>query len=345
MKYRLYTTSYKAWDGMFKAISKAEKSVYLEMYILANDTKRTHNFFSLLKEKAAKGLEVVIIADSYGSSELEDSFINELRKSGAEFKFFSHWLKRTHRKILIVDNKVAFLGGVNIKESSRNWRDLHIKIEGAPVKLLIKSFDKAYRLCGGKRQSLIQYRFTVLPRKIKNWIFDNWRSTSKLYSLSSYYKKKISHAKFLLQIVTPYLLPPRWLLVAIDDACQRGVKVEMIIPSDTDIKFLNKMNYINAYRLSRVGVKFYMGKEMNHAKIMVIDKEEVVIGSQNIDLLSFKVNYEAGIFSRQKDLVQDVLKIIEKWKKEAKEYKKWPKKIKIVDKIFLYFLKIFYPIF
>ena len=345
MKYRLYTTSYKAWDGMFKAIEKAKKSVYLEMYILASDTQRTHNFFSLLNEKARQGLEVVIIADSYGSSDLEERFVTELKQAGAEFIFFSHWLKRTHRKILIVDNKVGFLGGVNIKENSRNWKDLQIKIAGAPVKLLTKSFANSYRLSGGKRQSLLRYSSVRLSKKIKNWIFDNWRSTSKLYRLSSYYKKKISKAKFLLQIVTPYLLPPRWLLVAIDDACRRGVRVEMIIPSDTDVKFLNRINHINAYRLSKVGVKFYLGKEMNHAKLMMIDKEEVAIGSQNIDLLSFKINYEAGIFSQQKDLVADVEKIIEKWKSEAKKFKGWPKNMKLFDKIFFYFLKIFYPIF
>jgi cardiolipin synthase A/B len=345
MKYRLYTTSYRAWDGMFKAMKKAKKFVYLEMYILDSDTEHTHNFFSLLKEKASQGIEVVIIADAYGSLSLESQAVKELRQAGAEFIFFSHWLKRTHRKILIVDNETAFLGGVNIKEKSRNWRDLQIRIEGAPVKLIIKSFANSYYRCGGKRESILRFSYTPLSKKIKNFIIDNWPSTNKLYNLNSYYKRKILQAKFLLQIVTPYLLPPRWLLAALDDACRRGVKVEIIIPKYTDIKYLDRINFINACRLSRIGVKFYLGREMNHAKLMLIDKKEAAIGSQNMDIFSFEFNYEVGVFSRQKDLVADVEKIIEIWKKEAKSFKGWEKDIKFFNRFLLYFYRIFYPIF
>ena len=125
MKYRLYTTSQKAWDGMFQAMTLAQKSIYLEMYIFLDDTQATHNFLGLLKEKARAGLEVVIIADSYGSASLRGTPVNELKAAGVEFIFFSHWLRRTHRKMLIIDNKIAFIGGVNIKE----------KIKGEQVNL------------------------------------------------------------------------------------------------------------------------------------------------------------------------------------------------------------------
>lgn len=345
MKYRLYTTSQKAWDGMFKAIQGSKESIYLEMYILSSDTNRTHNFFALLREKAKAGLEVVVIADSYGSWSLKPKIIDELRNDGVEFIFFSHWLKRTHRKILIVDKKIAFLGGVNIKEDSRNWKDLQIRIEGAPVKLLFKSFANSYRRCGGEKDSVLKYSYTTLSKKIKNWVLDSWPSANKLYSLSSYYKKKISKAKDLLQIVSPYLLPPRWFLREIDNACQRGVKVEMIMPKNTDIKSLDKLNYINAHRLSRVGVKFYFGKQMNHAKLMLIDNKEVAIGSQNIDFLSFDFNYEAGIFSQQKDLVNDVSKIIEKWKKDSVPFKGGNKEMKFFDKIIFSIYKVIFIMF
>jgi len=108
MKYRLYTTSQRAWDGMFKAITQAQKSIYIEMYIFLDDTQSTHNFLGLLKEKAKAGLEIVIIADVVGSFSLKAVAVDELREAGIEFIYFSHWLQRTHRKILIIDNKVAF---------------------------------------------------------------------------------------------------------------------------------------------------------------------------------------------------------------------------------------------
>lgn len=345
MKYRLFTTSQRAWDGMFKAMLKAQTSIYLEMYIFLNDTKQTHDFFRLLKEKVQSGVEVVIIADSYGSSSLPAEEIKALRDAGAEFIFFSHWLKRTHRKILIVDNKTAFLGGVNINEKNRYWRDLQIQISGGAVKLALKSFANSYRRCGGKKESILRLSKTPLSKRIKYWVIDNWPSTNKPFYLNSYYRQKIAEAQNLIQIVTPYLLPPRWMIAALDDACRRGVKIEMIIPKDTDVKPLNKVNFINACRLAQLGVQFFMTKTMNHAKIMLIDKTEVLVGSQNIDLLSFNWNFEAGIFSRQAKLVADLSNIVEDWKKEADPFIGQDNKLGLKDRALVSFYKFFYPIF
>ncbi|MFA6514027.1 MAG: phosphatidylserine/phosphatidylglycerophosphate/cardiolipin synthase family protein [Patescibacteria group bacterium] len=346
MKYRLYTTSSKAWDGMFKAMAKAEKSIYLEMYILSFDTNETHNFFHLLEDKARSGVNVVIIADAYGSSSLKPEMVKSLRGAGAEFIFFSHWLKRTHRKILIIDNKVAFLGGVNIEEKIRNWRDLQIKIEGGAVKLIARTFAKSYRKCGGRQQSVLQLSSASFSNRITSRIMENWTGTNKLYYLNNYYQHKIAEAQSLIQIVTPYLLPPRWLIAALDDACRRGVKIEIIIPLDTDVKALNKINYLNCCRLSNIGVKFFMTKTMNHAKLMLIDNLEGLVGSQNMDIFSFGWNFEVGIFSRQKNLVADLEKIIETWKGEAEPFDvEYKTKISLSDRLLIHFFKFFYPIF
>jgi len=345
MKYRLYTTSHKAWGGMFEAMSRAEKSIYLEMYILASDTNRTHDFFKLLRDKVKSGVEVVIIADAYGSISLKSEDVNSLREAGAEFIFFSHWLKRTHRKILIIDNKIAFLGGVNIKEKSRNWLDLQIRLQGSIVKPLLKSFANSYKKSDGKRQSILRFSFTPFPKKIKTFIIDNWLGPKNPYYLNNYYRQKIKNAKKSIQIVTPYLLPPRWLMVLLDDACRRNVKVDIVIPKNTDIKFINKISFLNCCRLSAIGVNFFLTKTMNHAKLLLIDEEEVMIGSQNMDILSFGLNFEASIFSSQKTLVSDVKIIIDKWKAEADLFSGKTVKIRIYDKIMIFFFRLFYPIF
>lgn len=345
MKYRLYTTSQKAWDGMFKAIEKAQKTIYMEMYIFLDNTQSTHNFLGLLKAKAQAGLEVVVIADAVGSHSLAEQAINELKEAGVEFIFFSHWLHRTHRKILIVDNKVAFLGGVNIKENIRHWHDLQIKIEGRVVIPLLKSFAYTYKVVGGKKDSILKYGKMPLVKKIKSWITDNVPITGRLYNLNDYYREKIGAAKVSVKIVTPYLLPPRWLIAVLDDACRRGVNVEMLIPNDTDIKPINKLNFLNACRLSAFGVKFFLMSSMNHAKLMLVDDEEGVIGSQNMDILSFGWNVEAGVFFRQKDLVSDLKNIVNHWRNEAIPFVPPGKKIKWYDKILIDIFKIFYPIF
>ena len=345
MKYRFYTTSAKAWDGMFKAISEATKSIYLEMYIFLDDTGVTHDFLGMLKDKARQGVEVVIIADAFGSHELKPASISELKEAGVEFIFFSHLLHRTHRKILILDNKTAFLGGVNIEEKTRYWRDLQIKLSGKIIKPIIKSFAYAYKMAGGKKTSILQYNDHSFPKMIKSWLVDNWSNTQHSYYLDNYYRTKIIEATKSIKIVTPYLLPPSWLLALLDNATRRGVEVEIIMPQDTDYRALNKINYINTCRLAALGVKCYFLPVMNHAKLMLVDDEEGVIGSQNFDVLSFGVNLEVGIFFRQKDIINSLIHLLEKWKKESALFIPKDQKISWRDHILIYIFKFFYPIF
>ncbi len=345
MKYKLYTTSQKAWDGMYKAMSAAQKSIYLEMYIFLDDTQTTHDFWGLLKAKAKAGLEIVIITDAYGSAALKDESVKEMRLAGVEFIYFSRWFRHTHRKILIIDNKTAFIGGVNIEENIRHWVDLQIRVSGRIVQPLLQSFAYAYKMVGGKKDSILEFSRLPLSQKIKSWITDNFGLSTKRYYLNNYYREKIVAAKTSIQIVTPYLLPPRWLIALFDQAIHRGVSVELIIPADTDIKPINKINYLNSCRLTDLGVKFYLMPRMNHAKIMLIDSEEGIIGSQNMDILSFNLNMEAGVFFRQKDLVNDLNRIIEHWKKESIIFESPGKKLKYWDRLLIMIFKLFYPIF
>lgn len=344
MKHRLYTTSQKAWDGMFEAMVKAEKSIYIEMYIFLNDTQSTHNFLGLLKEKAQNGLEVVVIADALGSFSLRGSEVIELRSAGVEFMFFSHWMRRTHRKIVIIDNQIAFLGGVNIKEENRNWLDLQVKIEGRIVIPLLQSFAYAYALIGGKKESILKYNQLSIVKKIKSWVIDTFVGNTKTYNLNNYYQDKLTGAKKSIKIATPYLLPPRRLLAALDNACLRGVEVEILIPNNTDIRRINKINYLNTCRMSAFGVKFFLMPRMNHAKIMIVDDKECLIGSQNMDVLSFGFNMEVGVFFQQKKLVHDLNRIFDNWKNESINFNTNHKKIILFDRIWIRIFKIFYPI-
>lgn len=345
MKYRLYTTSQKAWEGMFRAMSAAQESIYLELYTFLDNTETTHNFLKLLKDKARAGLEVVMIIDAFGSSALRHGVAEELRAAGAEFIFFKQLFRRTHRKIIIVDHKVAFIGGVNITEETRNWLDLQIKLQGRIIKPLLESFAHSYRLVGGQNNKILQYNRLPLVKKIKAWITDNLTGGASHYFLNDYYKQKIREARSSIIIVTPYLLPPSWFINLLNDACRRGIIVEMLIPNDTDIKLLNKVNYLNACRLSELGVKFYLSPTMNHAKIMLIDNEEGVIGSQNMDILSFNWNIEVGVFFRQKDLIDDLKKIIADWKKISTIFINRPWQIKLINRSLIAVLKFFYPLF
>ena len=329
---------------MLKAISEATQSIYIEMYIFLGDTENTHDFIGILKDKALQGVEIVIIADAYGSKDIKPSIVSELRESGVEFIFFSHWLKHTHRKLLIVDKKIAFLGGVNIERKIINWLDVQIKIEGKITKPILKSFAYAYKMSGGQKASILEYNDSSVTQKLKGWLIDNWSTTHRSYYINNYYRQKIIGAKTLIQLVTPYLLPPRWLIALLDDAIRRGVEVEIILPQNTDIKMLNRVNYLNACRLAGIGIKFYFYPQMNHSKLMLVDREEGVIGSQNLDVLSFSVNVEAGIFFRQKNIINDLINLLEKWKKQSALFVPENNKISLWNSFLISIFNIFYKI-
>jgi cardiolipin synthase len=345
MRYKFYTTSAKAWDGIMSAINQAQTSIYIEMYIFLGDTRQTHDFFGKLKEKALAGLEVVLVLDAYGSSKLKTSSIQNLRGAGVELLFFSRWLRRTHRKLVIVDNKVAFIGGVNIENKIRNWQDLHLRLEGKIVKPLLRSFAYTYEKCGGKNEHILKKSKLPLVKKIKSWVVDTWEIGDKRYRLNNYYLEKLTEATTSIKIVTPYLLPPRWLMKALDDAVARGVKVEIIIPENTDIKSLNGINYFNACRLTAVGVKFYFTPTMNHAKVMLIDNREALVGSQNLDILSFGINAEIGVFFKQKHAVNSLIKIIDKWQDTAKQPDLSFKRLSLGQRFLMLIFKVFFRFF
>ncbi len=342
MKYKLYTTSEKAWDGMIEAIRQAQVSIFIEMYIFLDDTKVTHDFFGALKERLESGVKVVVIADAYGSLELKKEVVSALRVAGAEFLFFSHLLRRTHRKILIVDEKIAFLGGVNINQKIIKWNDLQIRLQGRIIKPLLKSFSYGYKMCGGKDQEILKYQKNSLIKKIKSWVVDDWPNKDTAY-LKDYYRQKIIEAQESIVIITPYLIPPRWLMGLLDNAVNRGVKVEVVIPKFTDIIFIDRVNYYYASKLSELGVKFYFLPNMNHAKIFMVDGQEAMIGSSNFDVLSISLNVESGVFFTQKALISDLTRIINHWKDSAVIFDLKRRHLSLMDFFAKITLKLFYP--
>jgi cardiolipin synthase A/B len=344
MKYKLYTNSKKAWRAMIRDISRARKFIYIEMYIFIDDTSDEYDFVGVLKEKARKGLEVVMVLDFWGSSGLSREVIKELRDSGVELLFFSNWLRRTHRKILIVDEKIFFLGGVNIKKNSIDWIDLQIRIVSPRLsKNIFRSFAYTYEMSGGKNQRILKQRKRSILRTIKAQFLEHWPNYN-IYALETYYKEKIISAKKKIIIVTPYLIPPRWLMVLLDNAVKKEVKVEIFIPKVTDIRVLNRINNLYASKLSEIGVKVYAQNKMNHAKILIIDNEETLIGSQNLDLVSFRLSIESGVFIKDKTLIDDLNQIIDNWRKDSKEMVISKKRFLLIDKFLLFLIRFFYSI-
>jgi len=344
MKYKLYAKSSKAWKGMISEIKKAKKSIYIEIYILILDTSDKYDFVSALKERAAAGLDVVIITDSFGSSELKSSVVKDLQSSGIEFLFFSHWLRKNHRKIMIIDERVSFLGGVNIKKNTSDWLDLHIKIASPRLsKNILRSFAYTYQMSGGKNEYILKKRKKTIFKTIKTQFLEHWPN-HKIYTLQAYYQEKIISSQKSIIIVTPYFTPPRWLIALLDKAISRGVKVDIYIPEDTDLKLLNRINRAYISKLSYLDINFYAQKKMNHAKILIVDEEETLIGSQNLDIASFRINIESGVFIKNKKFLKELINLINVWKKHSIKFPKSNGKLSFFDKFSLGLIRIFYSI-
>lgn len=328
---------------MIEEIGKATKSIYLEMYIFERDTTTSHDFIGKLKQKAREGVRVVIVADAYGSKNLRNEIAHSMEASGIELIFFSHWLRHIHRKVLIVDKRIAFIGGVNIGKRFTHWNDLQLKISGRITSRLLRSFAYTYEMAGGKNPKILKFRNGKLTSKLKFWLIEHW-PTKNIHTLKSHYVEKISHAKKSILIATPYFTPPRWLSSLLDSAIRRGVSVEILIPKKVDLEIMNPINLHYMNKLSPLGVKFYLAKKMNHAKLLIIDEEEGLIGSQNVDLASFQLNSEVGIFFKEKSLLSELALVVKKWKQNSELFKPQKYKMRFIDYIILILSKIFYPI-
>ena len=320
MKYKFYTTSEKAWQGMLAAIKEARHYIYWESYIFYPDVEGgylTQEIFQALAEKARTGIEVKIIADYWGSFFFSAKARKFLEDFGAEVLFFKgHKIfGRNHKKILIIDGKVAFIGGVNLAKHHKDWLDLHLRLEsGGVINYLQRSFTRSYYKAGGKDK--IELRKPQLAQwKVK--FIEHWPA-GKRRLLKRHYKDALDNARRSILIATPYFVPHPWLVRRLHRAAKKGVLVSIIIPEITDNFIINLANYCFASLVYLPGINFYFTKQFVHAKALLIDDREGLIGSQNIDALSFDHNIEGGVIFQRKDMVEELKKILEDWQKDAK---------------------------
>jgi cardiolipin synthase len=343
MRYKLYKTSHTAWDAMIEAIDSAQKSIYMEMYIFLDDTAESHDFIGKLIKKAELGVQVIVVADAFGSSDLKKETLSHLKSAGVEVLFFSHWLRHIHRKILIIDKKIAFMGGVNIGKRFFNWHDLQLKLSGLIVQRLLKSFAYTYEMSGGKDKKMLILRKKKLSYTLKYWLIEHLPGKN-IYTLKNHYIEKITSATNTIQIATPYFTPPRWLISLLDSAVLRGVKVELIVPLHADLPLMDHINYRYMQDVKKIGVDFFLTKTMIHAKLLLIDGREGLIGSQNLDLASFNYNSEVGLFFTDKKLIADLATVITEWKSDSVPLAEKKFKMHTIDYLIFALSKILRPI-
>lgn len=339
MQYKFFTNSETTWQAMFEAIKLSKESVYLEMYIFQDDMEK-FNFAELLKEKAKQGLRVRVILDYFGSSKLSKNALNGMKEAGVEILFISYLFHRAHRKILVVDNSIGFIGGVNFHQSAKSWNDLVVRVKGAFIKRIVKSFAKSYIEGGGKDPLIISQSKKTFLRKTKIWLVENFPHRKKFY-LKKIYKDYLNQTEEYVILATPYFMPKRWFIVLLHRAILRGVKIDILVPKTSDHTLIDRVNYFYINKLTKLGVNFYLEPVMNHAKVMIIDEKEGIIGSQNLDFLSFELNTELGVFFSDLATVKKLVDITDEWKKEAIIFDQTNYKPNILDYFWAYLFQLF----
>lgn len=342
-----------ALDSMYNSILEAKQHIHLQSYIIVDDTTG-NRFKSLLISKAKEGVEVRIIYDYVGSWHLKKEFVEEMQQAGIEVLIFapvrfptltSKVNYRNHRKILIVDGYIGFLGGVNIADRYYDggnfieWRDTHIKIMGESVASLQSSFllDR-YFILHKQLKRKKKYFPSVHPagynqsEEIEKPIYAQIITSgpdSDWASIMQCYFQAIAEAKKSIHIITPYFTPNASLLDALKIAALCGLDVSIMIPekSDTVLGHWGTMSY--ATELLEAGVKVYIFRRgFNHSKVISIDGEFCIIGSANFDNRSLEHNFEITsiIYNRYvtEKIDHQFIKDIERCKSLASS--KWAKR-------------------
>lgn len=320
---KLLINGEEKFPELLKAIEEAKSHIHLEYYIYENDDTG-NSIAELLIKKAQQGVEVRFLYDDFGSHSLDSHFIKKLTDSGIEtapfYKIKWHALAnrlnyRNHRKIIVIDGKKSFIGGINISDRYRNdakaknglyWRDTHLMIEGAATFYLQYLFLCDWNFCSKRKLQFGPDYFPILYKeeKIHNELVQIVPSGPDSIFPVIFYSlmEVIGSARKRILITSPYFIPGESLMDALIIAATSGIEVIILVPGISDSKIVNATARTYYTELLQHGVRiFQYQKGFVHAKTMVIDDNLSVVGSANMDYRSFDLNFEvnAMIYSKE----------------------------------------------
>lgn len=299
----------ETFSSLKQALHGAQSTIHLEYYIIEDDILG-NEIADILCEKAKQGLEVRVIYDDVGSWSLSRSYISRLRKAGVRihcfmpvvFPWFTSKINyRNHRKIVVIDSKIGFTGGLNIADryihgTKRGmWRDTHMKIEGDAVMMLQLTFISDWWFA---TKELLQNAEKYLYSKqsqidgVAMQIAVSGPDSDYATIMQAYFAA-ITNAKEHIYISTPYFLPNETILTALKVAALSGIDVRIMLPAKSDSKMVHWASRSYFAELMEAKIKIYLyNKGFNHSKIMTIDGAFSSVGTANMDVRSFEDNFE-----------------------------------------------------
>ena len=307
----IFTDGNSKFDSLKEDIREAKDFIFIQYYIYSDD-RLGNEITDLLAEKARQGVRVKVLYDHVGSFSTRNRFFAGMRTRGIDsHPFFRvtfrklanriNW--RNHRKLVIIDGRIGYIGGMNIADryvdrtpDGRIWRDTHLRVEGPIIESMMYSFavDWNFLRPDAEVQPLTMMKYhdsgDVDMQLVTSGPVDKWNN------LVLCFQQAIASARKRIYIQTPYFLPTDALMKALQGAALSGIDVRIMIPEKTDSILLGygSRSYIDDCLKS--GVKVYLFTPgMLHAKTMIIDDDFVTTGSVNFDFRSFENNFEANL--------------------------------------------------
>jgi cardiolipin synthase len=302
----------EAFPSMLRAIEAAEQVVWMEMYWFDSD-QIGQRFFAALVDASTRGVAVRLMVDAFGSYSTDSACFQRLRAAGAQVVEF-HPLRpfqrrvrldrltvRNHRKLLVVDFRQAFIGGINVadawlpvEEGGQGWRDDVVRVRGPVVSGLTESFAASWlEACG---QTLgIPTEATQQIGKMKAAVLSQAHYSEKLGALQAYLTR-LWQARDQILIANAYFIPNSRIRRALVMAARRGVDVKIMLPAKSDVPLVRHASRAAWGSLLRHGARIYEWQpSMLHSKTAVIDRQWTTIGSLNLDYMSLRNNRELNL--------------------------------------------------
>lgn len=318
----------EAYPAMLEAIASARQTILMDSYIF-NDDKAGRLFADALAERAGAGVQVHLTVDGVGTINVPDEFFADLARSNVavlEYRPVAPWrlgwglLRRNHRKLLVVDGRIGFVGGINIGDNwlpqrlgGRGWHDIHVRIEGPAVttlsRLALATWLSRTGLAPNPR--LFSQGAEAVGDTHVSIVGSSERK--KRRPIRSAYLRAIKHAKRYVYIANAYFIPDRGLRRALRNAVRRGVDVRVMVPADGDILPAQLASQALLGHALRSGLRVFRWQgAMLHAKTAVIDDEWATVGSFNLDHRSWSMNLEVNVIVPEAEFATELREIFER---------------------------------
>lgn len=339
---KLLTNGTEKFKELFEAIRSARHSVHLEYFNFRNDSIG-NALFDLLAEKAAQGVEVRALYDGFGNISnnrpLRGKKLREIRSKGVElyefdplrFPWLNHIFSRDHRKIVVIDGKIGFTGGMNVADYYINgkvkigsWHDMHLVIEGPAVELLQSIFLRIWNKQTGQSIGGIQY----FPAPDHKWLGErepfskvmvvNREPDRTPAAIRDTYIAAIDAARDSIRLINPYFVPTKGVFRALERALKRKVDVEIMISEKCDVPFTPDAARYKLHQLMRKGAKIYYYRGgFHHTKIIMVDGKLCTVGSANLNSRSLRFDYEENLFILDRRIARELNGIFEEDKADS----------------------------